>query len=58
MVNLIEELGKKEPRYSMQHRNLIENFARKGAIDYHEKGEVSYDLGKFFTNFYELYIYV
>ena len=57
MIDLQEELGKKTPRYSMKHRRLIEGFARKGAIDYHEKGEKSYDLGKFFTNFYELYIY-
>lgn len=57
MVNIIEELGKKQPRYSMKHRKLIESLARKGAIDYHEKGEKSYDLGKFFTNFYEFYIY-
>lgn len=41
----------------MKHRKLIESLARKGAIDYHEKGEKSYDLGKFFTNFYEFYIY-
>jgi len=53
----MEELGKKTPRYSMQYRRLIEGFARKGAIDYHELGEKSYDLGKFFTNFYEFYIY-
>lgn len=57
MVDILEELGKKEPRYSMKHRKLIEGFARKGAIDYHEKSEQSYDLGKFFTNFYEFYIY-
>lgn len=57
MVNIIEELGKKQPRYSMKHRKLIESLARKGAIDYHEKGEKSYDLGKFFNNFYEFYIY-
>lgn len=57
MVDIIEDLGKKSPRYSMQHRKLIEDFARKGAIDYHEKKEKSYDLGKFFTNFYEFYIY-
>lgn len=53
----MEELGKKTPRYSMKYRRLIEGFARKGAIDYHELGEKSYDLGKFFTNFYEFYIY-
>ncbi|MEX1013571.1 MAG: hypothetical protein WDZ80_00225 [Candidatus Paceibacterota bacterium] len=57
MVDIIEDLGKKAPRYSMKHRNLIEGYARKGAIDYHEKTEKSYDLGKFFTNFYEFYIY-
>jgi hypothetical protein len=57
MIDLMEELGKKTPRYSMQYRRLIEGFARKGAIDYHELGEKSYDLGKFFTNFYEFYIY-
>jgi hypothetical protein len=57
MVDIIEDLGKKTPRYSMKHRKLIEGFARKGAIDFHEKGEKSYDLGKFFTNFYEFYIY-
>lgn len=57
MIDLIEELGKKNPRYSMKHRRLIEGFAKKGAIDYHEKKEKSYDLGKFFTNFYEFYVY-
>jgi hypothetical protein len=58
MIDLMEELGKKTPRYSMKHRRLIEGFARKAAIDYHEKAEQSYDLGKFFTNFYEFYLYV
>ena len=53
----MEELGKKTPRYSMKHRRLIEGFARKGAINYHEKAEKSYDLGKFFSNFYEFYLY-
>ena len=57
MIDLIEELGKKNPRYSLRHRKLIQGFARKGAIDYHELGEKSYDLGKFFTNFYEFYLY-
>lgn len=57
MIDLMEELGKKVPRYSMKHRRLIEGFARKAAIDFHEKAEKSYDLGKFFTNFYEFYIY-
>lgn len=57
MIDLIEELGKKTPRYSMKHRRLIEGFARKAAIDYHEKAEKSYDLGKFFSNFYEFYLY-
>lgn len=57
MIDLMEELGKKTPRYSMKHRRLIEGFARKGAIDYHELGEKSYDLGKFFTNFYEFFLY-
>ena len=57
MIDLIEELGKKTPRYSMKHRRLIEGFARKAAIDYHEKAEKSYDLGKFFSNFYEFFIY-
>jgi hypothetical protein len=57
MVDILEDLGKKTPRYSMKHRQLIEGFARKGAIDHHEKSEKSYDLGKFFTNFYEFYIY-
>ncbi len=57
MIDLADELGKKTPRYSMKYRRLIEGYARKGAIDFHEKGEKSYDLGKFFTNFYELYIY-
>ncbi len=57
MIDLMEELGKKNPKYSMKHRKLIEGFARKGAIDYHEISEKSYDLGKFFTNFYEFYIY-
>lgn len=57
MIDLIEELGKKNPKYSMKHRRLIEGFAKKGAIDYHEKAEKSYDLGKFFTNFYEFYLY-
>lgn len=57
MIDLIEELGKKNPRYSLKHRKLIQGFARKGAINYHESGEKSYDLGKFFTNFYEFYIY-
>jgi hypothetical protein len=57
MIDLMEELGKKTPRYSMKYRRLIEGFARKGAIDYHELGEKSYDLGKFFTNFYEFYVY-
>ena len=56
-MDLMEELGKKTPRYSMKHRKLIEGFARKAAIDYHEKTEKSYDLGKFFTNFYEFFIY-
>lgn len=53
----MEELGKKTPRYSMKYRRLIEGFARKGAVDYHESSEKSYDLGKFFTNFYEFYLY-
>jgi len=53
----MEELGKKTPRYSMKYRRLIEGFARKGAVDYYESGEKSYDLGKFFTNFYEFYLY-
>jgi hypothetical protein len=57
MVDIIEDLGRKTPRYSMKHRKLIEGYARKGAIDYYEKAEKSYDLGKFFTNFYEFYIY-
>jgi len=57
MIDLIEELGKKTPKYSMRHRKLIEGFARKGAIDYHELTEKSYDLGKFFTNFYEFFLY-
>lgn len=57
MISLIEELGKKNPRYSMKHRALISSFAKKAAIDYHEKSETSYDLGKFFNNFYEFYIY-
>jgi hypothetical protein len=57
MIDILEDLGKKTPRYSMKYRKLIEGFARKGAIDYHEKTEDSYDLGKFFTNFYEFYIY-
>lgn len=57
MLDLMEELGKKNPRYSMKHRRLIEGFARKAAIDFHEKAEKSYDLGKFFTNFYEFYLY-
>jgi len=57
MIDLNEELGKKTPRYSMKHRRLIEGFARKAAIDFHEKGEKSYDLGKFFTNFYEFFLY-
>lgn len=57
MIDLFEELGKKTPRYSMKYRKLIEGFARKGAIDYHELTEKSYDLGKFFTNFYESYLY-
>jgi len=57
MIDLMDELGKKTPRYSMKHRRLIEGFARKAAIDYHEKAERSYDLGKFFTNFYEFYLY-
>tara|TARA_R110002050_G_scaffold254172_2_gene392629 strand:+ start:6149 stop:6658 length:510 start_codon:yes stop_codon:yes gene_type:complete len=57
MIDLMDELGKKTPRYSMKYRRLIEGFARKAAIDYHEKAEKSYDLGKFFTNFYEFYIY-
>lgn len=57
MFDIIEDLGRKTPRYSMKHRKLIESLARKGAIDYHEKTEKSYDLGKFFTNFYEFYIY-
>lgn len=57
MIDLMEELGKKTPRYSMKYRRLIEGFARKGAIDYHESGEKSYDLGKFFTNFYEFFLY-
>lgn len=57
MIDLNDELGKKTPRYSMKHRKLIEGFSRKGAIDYHELTEKSYDLGKFFTNFYEFYIY-
>lgn len=57
MIDLMEELGKKNPRYSMKHRRLIEGFARKAAVDYHEKAEKSYDLGKFFTNFYEFYLY-
>src|SRR5690554_3484656 len=57
MIDLMEELGKKTPRYSMKYRRLIEGFARKGAIDYHELGEKSYDLGKFFTNFYEFFLY-
>ncbi|MBN2746816.1 MAG: hypothetical protein JXR34_08825 [Bacteroidales bacterium] len=57
MIDLLEELGKKTPRYSQKHRKLLEGFAKKGAIDYHEKTEKSYDLGKFFNNFYEFYIY-
>lgn len=57
MIDLIEELGKKNPRYSMKYRRLIEGFAKKGAIDYHEKAEKSYDLGKFFANFYEFFLY-
>lgn len=57
MIDLMEELGKKTPRYSMKHRRLIEGFAKKGAINYHEKAEKSYDLGKFFNNFYEFYLY-
>lgn len=57
MIDLMEELGKKTPRYSMKHRKLIEGFARKAAIDFHEKAEKSYDLGKFFSNFYEFYLY-
>ncbi|MDX8338773.1 hypothetical protein SLH46_06250 [Draconibacterium sp. IB214405] len=57
MIDIIEDLGRKNPRYSMKYRKLIEGFARKGAIDYHESGEKSYDLGKFFTNFYEFYLY-
>jgi hypothetical protein len=57
MIDLMDELGKKTPRYSMKYRRLIEGFARKGAIDYHELTEKSYDLGKFFTNFYEFFLY-
>jgi len=57
MIDLMEELGKKTPRYSMKYRRLIEGFARKGAVDYYESEEKSYDLGKFFTNFYEFYLY-
>ena len=57
MVDILEDLGKKTPRYSMKHRKLIEGFAKKGAIDYHERAEKSYDLGKFFNSFYEFYIY-
>ena len=57
MVDILEDLGRKNPRYSMKHRKLIEGFAKKGAINYHEKSEKSYDLGKFFNNFYEFYIY-
>lgn len=57
MIDLIDELGKRKPQYSMKYRKLIEGFARKGAIDYHERAEKSYDLGKFFNNFYEFFLY-
>jgi len=57
MVDIYEELGKKTPRYSMKYRQLIEGFAKKGDINYYEKRDDSYDLGKFFDNFYEFYIY-
>ncbi|MFW6002256.1 MAG: hypothetical protein ACOCQD_02865 [archaeon] len=57
MISLLEELGKKNPRYSMKHRKLIDSLARKGARDYHESSEDVYELGKFFNSFYEFYIY-
>lgn len=57
MYDILEDLGRKTPRYSMKHRELIEGFAKKNAIDFHEKAIKSYDLGKFFNNFYEFYIY-
>lgn len=57
MIDIIEELGKKSPRYLVKYRGLIDESAKKGAINYHERTEESYDLGKFFSNFYEFYIY-
>jgi hypothetical protein len=57
MVDLIKEFEAKTPRYSTRYRDLIERFARKNARDFRESGEDVFEMGKYFSNFYEFYMY-
>lgn len=57
MVDLIKEFEDKAPKYSTRYRELIEKFARKNARDFRESGEDVFELGKYFSNFYEFYMY-
>lgn len=57
MVDIIREFESKTPRYSTRYRDLVERFARKNARDFRESGEDVYEIGKYFSNFYEFFMY-
>lgn len=57
MISFLDELKNKSPKYSNRYRAIIERFAKNNARNSRERGSTADEKGKFFDNYYEIFMY-